>query len=228
MDPAAPSADDVQWAQANFPADVTAQQSAAAQPPQPPEFPQPPHPGAPPPNTVFLTIQDIQAMTDRIVSDRLAAMEAHYRSQLARVEAEAEALRAAVQVQHSVPVPAPVPVPEPKATTPVAAQPARAAATARQPALSHDGSLLLPLRTRSPVVPTRTPAVSGKAVSPTNKFFLQDRRNTSNSDFHASDQRGQTLGSLTAGSVTNIGVGLQTRELWLNPSLRPPGIGGLI
>lgn len=220
--PAAPSTDDVQWAQANFPGSVT------APPPQQPELAQQPQPGAPPPNTVFLTIQDIQAMTDRIVSDRLAAMEAHYRSQLARVEAEAEALRAAAQVQPSVSVP----VPEPKATTPVvapalAAQNARAA-PARAPAVSHDGNILLPLRTRSPILPTRTQAVSGKAASPTNKFFLQDRRNTSNSDFQASDHRGNTLGSLTAGSVTNIGVGLQTRELWLNPSLRPPGIGGLI
>lgn len=196
------SADDVQWAQAHFPAEVSPAQDA------------PQEQGAP--QTIFLTMQDIQAMTDRIVAERLAAMDAHYRGQLARVEAEAHALRAQVLqppfVQPPV-VESPVP-----AQVQVKPRPGRSA-------LSADGSMLLPLRTRAPQVKQ---VEGAKPATPRNKFFLQDRRTTSNSDFGASDHRGATLSSLTAGSVTNIGVGLQTRELWLNPSLRTPGIGGLI
>ena len=228
---------DVQWAQSNFPqqvnppaAEAVAVEEETATTPVPvPAEQQPSQP-------VFLSIEQFEQLTQRIVAEKVAAIEAQYRQQIAALEAQTQELRTrATQAPVVTQIAVPAAFVQQPAVVQSAAQPAVVGqpASLAQPALtptpvSHQymGGIPLPARPAT-VARNAAPPVRTADSTPKNKFFLQDRRKVT-ANFDATDHRGVTLGSLNAGTVTNIAVGLQTRELFLNPSLRTPGIGGLI
>ena len=214
---------DVQWAQTNFPSHVD--------PPAPVQAP------TEEPQQLFLSMEQLEQLTQRLVAEKLAAIEAQYKQQIHALEAQTQELKARVQAP-VVQIAVPSSYAQPQAVQPAypfgvlgqsasLAQPPQSAPTPA--AHQYVGGMPLPSRpsSLSKGVPAAVPAVSSAPDTPKNKFYLQDRRKVS-ANFDATDHRGVTLGSLNAGTVTNIAVGLQTRELFLNPSLRPPGIGGLI